>query len=118
MKVFNSQCLSAQAKKGEQLVSMMLAIKKAFNLMGDDIVEISTENDGLKNKNRSYDEKWLEESKAKLLKQVDDEKRANIILSRMKSRGINSSNWHIILLKKYGKVNLITSFLKAINYKN
>ena len=43
--------------------------------MGDDIVELSTENDALEFKIRSYDEKWLEESKAKLLKQIDDEKR-------------------------------------------
>ena len=47
-----------QAKKGEQLVSMMPAIKKAFDyLMGDDLAEISAENDALKNKIGSYDEK-------------------------------------------------------------
>ena len=39
----NQQPLTTQAKKGEQLVSMRPAIKKAFNLMGDDIVELSTE---------------------------------------------------------------------------
>ena len=48
LKEFNSQSLTTQAKKGEQLVSMMPAIKKAFNLLGDDIVELSTENDALK----------------------------------------------------------------------
>ena len=48
LKDFNQQSLSTQAKKGEQLVSMMPAIKKAFNLLGDDIVELSTENDALK----------------------------------------------------------------------
>ena len=63
IKDFNSQSLSTRAKKGEQLVSMMPAIKKAFNLLGDDIVDLSTENDALKNKIGSYDEKWLEESK-------------------------------------------------------
>ena len=83
LKDFNQQSLTTQAKKGEQLVSMMPAIKKAFNLMGDDIVELSTENDALKNKIGSYDERWLEESKTKLLKEIDDEKRANIIMSRM-----------------------------------
>ena len=31
-KDFNSQSLTTQAKKGEQLVSMMPAIKKVFNL--------------------------------------------------------------------------------------
>ena len=69
LKDFNQQSLTTQAKKGEQLVSMMPAIKKAFNLMGDDIIELSTENDALKNKIDSYDERWLEESKAKLLKE-------------------------------------------------
>ena len=45
--------------------------------MGDAIVEICTKNDALKNKTGAYDEKWLEESETKLLKQMDDEKRAN-----------------------------------------
>ena len=86
LKDFNQQSLTTQAKKGEQLVSMMPAIKKAFNLLGDDIVELSTENDALKNKIGSYDERWLEESKAKTLKQIDDEKRANLIISRMRKQ--------------------------------
>ena len=51
LKEFNYQSLTTQAKKCEQIVSMMPAIKKAFNLLGDDIVELSTENDALKNKN-------------------------------------------------------------------
>ena len=65
---------------------MMPAIKKAFKLLGVDIVDLSTENDALKNKTGSYDEKWLEESKTKMLKQIDDEKRANLVLSRMKKQ--------------------------------
>ena len=48
LKEFNSHSLTTQAKKGEQLVSMLPAIKKPFNLMGDDIVELHTENEGLK----------------------------------------------------------------------
>ena len=83
---FNEQSLSTRAKKGEQLTSMMPAIKKAFNLLGDDIIELSTENETLKNKIGNYDEKWLEESKAKLLKDINDEKRANLIMSRMKKQ--------------------------------
>ena len=86
LKDVNQQSLTTQAKKGEQLVSMMPAIKKAFNLLGDDIVELSTENDVLKNKIGSYDEKWIEESKNKMLKQIDDEKRANLIMFRMKKQ--------------------------------
>ena len=83
---FNQQSLTIQAKKGEQLVSMMPAIRKAFDLLRDDIVELSTENDVLKNKIRSYDEKWIEESKNKMLKQIDDEKGANLVMFRMKKQ--------------------------------
>ena len=86
MKDFNSQSLATQAKKGEQLVSMMPTIKKAVDLIGDDIVELSTENESLKIKKGSYDEKWLEEYKAKLLKQIDDEKRAKLTLSRIEKQ--------------------------------
>ena len=86
LKDFNQQSLSTRAKKGEQLVSMMPAIKEAFTLMGNDIVDLSTENDALKEKIGDYDEKWLQESKEKLLKHIDDEKRANLIMSRMKKQ--------------------------------
>ena len=65
---------------------MMPAVKKAFILLGDDIVELSTENDALKNKIGSYDEKRLEEFKTKMLKQIDDEKRANLIMSIMRKQ--------------------------------
>ena len=84
LKEFNQQSLTTQAKKGEQLVSMMPAIKKAFTLLGDDIVDLSTENDALKSKIGDCDEQWLEESKAKLLKDIDDKRRADLIMSRMK----------------------------------
>ena len=84
LKEFNQQSLATQAKKGEQLVSMMPAIKKAFDWMGDDIVDLSTETDALRSKIGDYDEEWSEESKNKILKQIHNEKRANLIMSRMK----------------------------------
>ena len=91
LKEFNSQSLHTQAKKGEQLVALMPAIKKAFNLLGDDIVDLNTENDALKNKIGDYDEKWLQESKAKLLRDIDDKKRADLIMSRMRKQ-MNKQN--------------------------
>ena len=54
--------------------------------MGDDIVELHTGNESLKNKIRSYDEKWMEKSKARLLQQIDDEKRAKLIMPRKKKQ--------------------------------
>ena len=86
LKDFNQQSLSTQVKKGEQLTSKMPAIKKAFNILGDDMIELSTENDVLKNQIGNYNQKWLDESKAKLLKDINDEKRANIIMTRMKKQ--------------------------------
>ena len=95
LKEFNSQSLATQAKKSEQLVTIMRAIKKAFNLLGDGIVDLSTENDALNIKIGDYDEKWLQESKAKLLKDINDEKRANLIMSKMKkqmNKNMNNCN--------------------------
>ena len=86
LKDFNQQSLSTQAKKREQLVSMMPAIKKAFNLLGDDIIELIVENDALKNQIVDYDQKLLEKSKAKLLKDINDENRAILIMFRMKKQ--------------------------------
>ena len=54
--------------------------------MSDHIVEISTENDALKIKIGLYNQQWLEESKAKLLKQIVDEKRAILIMFKMKKQ--------------------------------
>ena len=86
LREFNQQSLTTQAKKGEQLTAMMPAIKKAFNVLGDDIIELSTENDVLKNQIGEYDEKWLQGSKAKLLKDIDDKKRADLLMFRMKKQ--------------------------------
>ena len=51
LKDFNSQSFATQAKRQEQLISSMPSSKTAFDLMADDIVEISTQNESLK-KNR------------------------------------------------------------------
>ena len=81
LKVFNSQSSAKQAEKGDQLVSLMPAITKAFDLLGDDIVELYTEKDALK-KTGAYDAKWLEGSNTKLLKLIDEAEKANLVLSR------------------------------------
>ena len=64
----------------------MPTIKKIFILMGDDIVELRTKKETLNNKIGFCDEKWLEESKTRLLQQIDDNKRANINMFRMKKQ--------------------------------
>ena len=86
LKDFNSQSLAAPAEKGEQTVSTMPAVKQPIDLVGDDIVELSIENESLKNKVGSYDDKCLEESKGELLKQVDDGKTGNLLMSRMEKQ--------------------------------
>ena len=84
LKDIKCKSLTTQAEKGKQLVSMMPAVKKAFDLMGDDIEQLSTETEALKNQTREFDQKWLEEAKVKLLKQIDDEERPYLIMSQMK----------------------------------
>ena len=54
--------------------------------MGDNIVEISIENETLKNKIGSNDENWLEEFTAILSIQIDYNKRANLNMSRMQKQ--------------------------------
>ena len=54
--------------------------------MSNYIVDLSTENETLKNQMGDYDEKWQEESKTKLLKQIDNAERASLIKSRMKKQ--------------------------------
>ena len=128
LKDFNLQSLTTQARKGEQLVSMMPAIKEAFNLMGDDIVELSVENESLKNQIGQYDEKWLQESKVKLLKEIDDEKKSKFIhVQKEKANGKTLNifilvqlllfKWLLLVIINCGNQNPITSFLKKINYK-
>ena len=101
LKEYNPQSLTTQAKKGEQLISLIIGIKKAFFLLGDDIVELHTENQSSKNKIGFYDEKRLKESKARLLQQTDNEKRANLIMSRSKKKQMNKKNELFLHLFKY-----------------
>ena len=86
LKDFNCQSLATQTDKGEQLISIMPADNEAFDLMGDDLVGISTKSEPLKDKRGSYAENCLEESKEKVLKQINGEKRASLIMSRMQKQ--------------------------------
>ena len=46
---------------------MMPAIKEAFNIIGDDIVELGVENEFLKNQIGDYDEKRASRIKSKAI---------------------------------------------------
>ena len=118
LKEFNSQSLATQAKKVEPIVRMMPAIKKGFNILDDDIVELTTENNALKIKIGDYDEKWLQDSKDKLLKQVRWRKKSKFIcVLEWKSKWINNNTLPIYLIINYGQVNLMAPFPREINYK-
>ena len=98
---------------------MTPAFKKYFELTADDIVELTTKNDALKIKIGAYNGKWLHDSKRKLLKEIDDEKRANLNITRMKKKTDEKTfkKWLILVIKIYGKPNLVTSFQKEISCK-
>ena len=91
---------------------MMPAVKKDFVLMVDDMVELPAENQILKNKIGFYDEKWLAKSKAKLLRQIDDERRVNFFMSRMQKQMNKQYLMGYISYEKLLEVNLITSLLQ------
>ena len=95
---------------------MVTAVKGAFDLLLDDIVELSTENESLKNKIGFYDAKCSEESKAKLLKQIDDAKNFYLWPER-KTDEKSLKKWHVYLLTTYRNKKLITSFSKRIKCK-
>ena len=50
------------------------------------MMELLTANESLKTKLGSLDERWLEETEAKLLKQFDEKKRANLFMTRMEKK--------------------------------
>ena len=68
----------------------MPAVKKIFELIVVDIVELSTGNEFLKNTISSCDENWLEASKAKLGKQFDDGDIANLFMSQTQKQVKNN----------------------------
>ena len=68
----------------------MPAVKKAFDLKGVGIVELSTENEFLKNTIISCDQTSSEKPKARLVKPCDDENIANLIMSRMQKQMKNN----------------------------
>ena len=55
LKNSNKQCLATQAKKEEQVVSLVPSFEKAFDLLHDDKVELYTENETLKTRIGSHD---------------------------------------------------------------
>ena len=67
----------------------MPGIKNSFDLLGNYIVGLSTENDVFRHKASVYEEIWLAETKSKLLcdmKERECEKRANFIITRVKKQ--------------------------------
>ena len=54
--------------------------------MVDNTTELSTENQSLKNEIISFDGESVVESKAKLLKQFDNDKRASLKMSRLEKQ--------------------------------
>ena len=117
MKKFNSQPSAKQSIKRRKIGLYDACYSKYFWSIGDDIVELSTENESLKNQLGDYDEKWLQESEAKLLKQMDVEKITNLIMSRMEKQIKNKNKGLILIMIIYGETNFITLFPEKIEFK-
>ena len=62
---------------------MIPAVKKAFTMLVDDNFELNTENAVLKEKIGDYDEKWLKESKEKMMTNTTDDAKKQMLKERM-----------------------------------
>ena len=51
----------------------------------------------MRNEKSSYDEKWLGESEAKQLKQINDEKKASLIMSRME-KDLKEKQYYLVYI--------------------
>ena len=91
MKEYKQQSLQSQAKQGEQLTSMMPAIKRAFELVRDDNYELVVENNVLRDKIGDVNEDWLETSKKKLLENTGDDEKNKVFLERMRRQQLRLS---------------------------
>ena len=96
---------------------MMPLINKAFDLKSDDLGEISTENDSLKNKICFYDRKWLEESIARPLEEYDDKKSKLNYVKTGKTNERTLTKWHIQIMMNHGEVSFITMPLQRMRFK-
>ena len=80
---------------------------------------LSTENESFnfKNKIGSYNEKWLEESKTKLLKQIDVEKRATLIMSGIEKQVKKNIKRCLYPLINYGVLSFTITSMQKIKFK-
>ena len=63
LKDYKSQSFLTQSKRGEALAAMLLASEKQFNIMGNEIIELHTEENVIKNTIGDFDRKCLIESR-------------------------------------------------------
>ena len=59
----------------------------------------------------------LEDPKAKLFREIVDEKRANLILSRTEKQMKKQEYMPFLVMIYYGEVKVITTFLQKIEFK-
>ena len=83
---------------------MMPAIKVAFDLLGENVVDLSNTYETLTNKTSSLDEKWLGDSKTGPLKQFNAEKKASLNMMKVekqlkKKQYLNGTKHHFGFFK-------------------
>ena len=63
LKEFKFKSLLSEAKRRKGLVAKLPANKKQPNLLGDEIMDLETGNEILKNKRGDFDHKWFRQSR-------------------------------------------------------
>ncbi len=77
----------------------MPGLKKAFEMMRDDNFELVNENNVLKEKIGDIDDKWLQESKRKIVSNTEDAEKNKVLLVQMQLQ----QQWKNTLLDSYKK---------------
>src|SRR5215469_10151030 len=80
----NKQNISTRAKKAEELTANLVVYNEAVVMMGDEIFELGVENQALRDQLGEVDDKWLNESKSRIVCGYNDEKKNKFILDRMR----------------------------------
>lgn len=86
----SKQSLSTKARRCEELTANTVVYQEAIQIMGDDIFDLTVENNVLKERIGPVETSWLEDKKEKSKLSYDSEAKGKVILSRLKKQYIKA----------------------------
>ena len=99
---------------------MSPSFRKGFKIIGDEIINLSTEKNNTKKQKGESGEKLLGKTRTKQLRSLDNEKRATFLINKCRKYSAKSQNekeWVIKVMNNLVEVKFSMMFPKKINYK-